>query len=179
MDYAAQNLHALRKAHGMSKRELAELVTERGGTMYTTTVTRLENGQSQMKLSDAVTFSEILGVSLDRFATQPIEDTRSAKALKLRNEAQKQESKVFKEVRTYLATMDELHGEALANRDATELRKHLKDRFGAELGDPVETVTLSACIDWFKMDSRQAWVSELRQASRLYGEFEAEAGDMK
>ena len=139
--------------------------------MYTTTITRLESGESTMKLSDAILFAEIFGISLQRFATEPVENSTSAKILQLRNEAARQEVKIFRELNAYLKQVKSLRSRISTHKTQQELREHL-------LGGEEKTVPESSELDgvrvgqnWLNMPLRKSWIENLFQADADYSEY--------
>lgn len=179
MDYAVQNLRALRTAQRLSKRELAEAATERGSAMYTTTITRLESGKSPMKLSDAMVFADIFGVSLQRFATEPVDDPTSARLLQLRNEAERQEAKVFRELTAYLDAVSSLRSVVSQQQSSSKLRRAILGEGAsseAKAGN-LDSIQFRSCSHWLNMPLRVSWLEKLSGAYANYGEYVVETED--
>lgn len=73
-NYSSTNLKELRTSSGMSRNDLLRQLEDRGVTMHTTTLRRLEDGTQQMKVDELVAFCDIFELSLDDFATRPVDE---------------------------------------------------------------------------------------------------------
>lgn len=65
----AANLREARAAAGMTQAELAEAMTKRGCKWYGPTVYKVENGERQILLVEALALAEILGRGINELAT--------------------------------------------------------------------------------------------------------------
>lgn len=62
----ARNLKTLRTAKGITQEELAKEMARRGFRWHQATVYKVESGERQVPIGEAVALTEILGLSLDR-----------------------------------------------------------------------------------------------------------------
>ena len=74
VNYASTNLKELRASAEMSRNDLLRELEDRGVTMHTTTLRRLEEGSQQMKVDELVALCDIFELSLDDFATRPVDE---------------------------------------------------------------------------------------------------------
>jgi len=71
----AHNLRALRERAGMSQRDLAEAMTERGRPWHQSTVYRVESGKQELSFAEVYALAAILDTSTDRFTWSSPEAT--------------------------------------------------------------------------------------------------------
>lgn len=67
----AFNLRRLRELRGDSRSRVIQYLEKRGIKMHMTTLKRIEDGEQQPKLSEAVAFAEIFGVTVDDLVQVP------------------------------------------------------------------------------------------------------------
>lgn len=96
MELAARNIKALREQLKLSKRELAELVSDYGVKMYPTTVSRIENGEQPVKLNEAIALSKVFVVPLEQLAeNEVVPNERDTVARDLHRSAERQINQLF------------------------------------------------------------------------------------
>ncbi|MDO5030415.1 MAG: helix-turn-helix transcriptional regulator [Corynebacterium sp.] len=72
-DFVSQNVGTLRKSAGMSRQELIERLDRMAGVeMHPTTLRRIENGEQQPKVLEAVAFARVFQVPVERLVSEPI-----------------------------------------------------------------------------------------------------------
>lgn len=76
-DYSAQNLLTLRQRAGFSRREFLELLEQKGVKMHATTLRRIEEGEQDMKVYEALAACAVFDVELQDFVSSPINPVES------------------------------------------------------------------------------------------------------
>ncbi len=66
-----QNLQVLRKAAGLSQTDLAEALSARGLPFMQQTVLKVEKGSRPLKLEEAATAADVIGVTISDLFTAP------------------------------------------------------------------------------------------------------------
>lgn len=77
-----RRIRQAREKSGMSQRQVAEAMAQRGHSWLQNTLTRTETGDRPIRLTEAVDMARILGVSMTVFYTEKAAEIRNASAMR-------------------------------------------------------------------------------------------------
>lgn len=74
VDYSSQNLLELRSNAKLSRRAFLDRLDEHGVKMHPTTLRRIEDGEQNLKVSEALAVAAVFDITLDKLVTAPIDE---------------------------------------------------------------------------------------------------------
>ena len=84
----ARQLHALRKAAGLTQQQLADAMSATGNAMHRSAIAKIEAGDRAVSVGEAVQLAGALGADLAELVTERALDTEQERAHRARVEAQ-------------------------------------------------------------------------------------------
>lgn len=72
LNHSVENLRQFRDKTKMSRQRLSDLLSERGISLHSNSIKRIEDGIQPLKLDEAVALTEIFSVNLNDFVYQPV-----------------------------------------------------------------------------------------------------------